>query len=84
MDSNEEIEDSSDELEEVVANKKRKTHIDVDVETFRKQDNMKALTTVGNGIEVCKVFFKTRSELFNRWISTIEGLEERCPQQPVP
>ena len=50
-----------------MANKKMKTPIEVDVAKFRRRDSVKAVTTVENGIKVCKISFKTRSGLFNKW-----------------
>ena len=65
-DSDKEDEDSSDKLEEVVANWCRKmTPIEADVERFRKGDDVKLVTTVENGIEVCKISCRTRSDLSN-------------------
>ena len=43
-----------------------KMHIKVDVVTFRKKDNGTLVTTVENGIKVCKISFNTRSELSNK------------------
>ena len=52
-----------------MTNKQMKTPIEVEVAIFRKRDNAKAVTTVENSIKVCKIPFKTRSELFNKWIN---------------
>ena len=43
--------------------------IEVDVVGFNKKDNAEAVTTVKNGIEVCNITFKTKGEVFNRWIN---------------
>ena len=43
-------------------------HIVADVAYFDKKDNAEAVTMVENGINVCKISFKTKSEVSNKWI----------------
>ena len=47
---------------------KKRTPIEFEVAGFNKKDDVEAVTTVRNGIKVCKISFKTKSEVFNRWI----------------
>ena len=44
---------------------------------FNKKDNAEAVTTVKNGIKVCKITSKTKSEASNRWTDN-KRLGKRC------
>ena len=47
---------------------KNRTPIEFEVAGFNKKDDVEAVTTVRNGIKDCKISFRAKSKIFNRWI----------------
>ena len=50
---------------------KRMMPIESDVEIFKEKDNATTVTTVEDGYKVCKISFKTRSDVFDNWINNM-------------